>query len=529
MTQTPTRPASRSVRPNVHDPKGRGGIHRTLTVNSASNTLRYVVSLAIAFFLTPFVVRALGDDGYGVWVVILSFVGYASILEFGIQPAVVRMVGQHRGTGDREKLQELLSAAMALLAGIGVVATLLVVFVVDPVVSARFANSSVAPHFDLLFLVVGADVLIGFLGYLFSGILFGRQLYGVRNLLDIVAWLINAAVVMLFIDRGGIVLLAVAKAGMDCFTLIGSVLLCRRYIPGLRLGMTRPTAASVRELLGFGGKIFVSATATRIAVNTQPVIISFQESAAATAFYAIPNRLANYTREIVWALSTGFMPMFSELQGRSEVAVIRTVYYAYSRYILFLFFPMIACLFVYGRGFIALWIGQDYALEGGHTLMVLTAAALMDGLQPLMWRLFMGIGELDFLVAVRTLMSGATIALSLLLIRPFGIEGVAYSVLITAVASQLVSFGFVSRYLQATPGQLFARVVLPPLLVGSMYCALLVALSKWLGQESYRALVQAIGLSVGAYLPMTYLSLRGEERRGLVAFLSRRFALWSRR
>ena len=71
-------------------------VHRRLTLNSISNVARFIFLMVVAFFLTPFIVRVLGDSIYGFWVLLMSILGYASILEMGVQPAVVKLVGQHR-------------------------------------------------------------------------------------------------------------------------------------------------------------------------------------------------------------------------------------------------------------------------------------------------------------------------------------------------------------------------------------------------------------------------------------------------
>lgn len=508
-----------------------GGLHRRLALNSFSNVSRFVVFLGGALLLTPFVVRTLGDAAYGFWVVLLSFVGYAGILELGVQPAVIKLVGQHRGNPDRERLEELITAALVFFAAAGLLASLLVAFVLPPLVPHLVKDHQGLGELRALFALIAADVLILFLNYVFAGILYGWQLYHGKNLIDIAAWVINALLLVAFLQHGGLLLLAASKTATDLLALLATVLLCRRALPGVRFSWGRVGRGSFGALLGFGGKLFASATSKRISNYAQPLILSSQISAAATAFFSIPARLVDYAQQIAWALSTGFMPMFSELDGRNESEFLRSIYLRYSRYILLLTLPILVLILVYGPDFIARWIGPEYAARGRDALYILAAAVLIEGLQPLIWRLFTGVGRVNFLVAVSAAASLLSIALGLLWVGPLGIAGVALGVLVTTAASQVLLFGYASRYLGLSPLRQVREVQGRPLLVGALHFALAWALARALGADTYRVMALGALLSLIGYAPAAFLSLRPAERSKLLELARsalRRLRRWRR-
>jgi O-antigen/teichoic acid export membrane protein len=497
--------------------RGAGGsLHRRLALNSASNVSRFVVFLGGAFLLTPFVVRTLGDAAYGFWVVLLSFVGYAGILELGVQPAVIKLVGQHRGHPDPRKLEELISAALLFFFAVGLLAALLVAFALPPLMPHLVKDHQGFGELRLLFAVVAADVLILFLNYVFAGVLYGWQLYHGKNLIDIAAWIMNALLLVTFLKHGGLLLLAVSKAGTDLLALLATIALCRRTLPEVRLTHGRVGRRSMEELIRFGSKLFASATSKRISNYAQPLIISSQISAAATAFFSIPVRLVDYAQQIAWALSTGFMPMFSELDGRNEREALRSIYMRYSRYILLLTLPILVLIFIYGPGFIARWIGPEYGVRGRDALYLLTAAALLEGLQPLIWRLFTGVGRLNLLVAVSAAASLMSVALGLLWVGRLGIAGVALGVLLMTAASQVVFFWHTSRYLSLSLLAQLREIQGRPLLVGGIYFALTYGIARFLGTGTYPIMTLGTVLSLIGYAPLAYISLRASERRTLL-------------
>ena len=59
-------------------------VNRRIALNTSTNLLKYGSQVIIAFVMTPFIIQSVGNSFYGMWMVILSFAGYAAILEFGV-------------------------------------------------------------------------------------------------------------------------------------------------------------------------------------------------------------------------------------------------------------------------------------------------------------------------------------------------------------------------------------------------------------------------------------------------------------
>ncbi|MCX5737716.1 MAG: polysaccharide biosynthesis protein, partial [Proteobacteria bacterium] len=55
--------------------------------NLATNWVGYGTNVAVAFFLTPFIVHSLGDIRYGIWSLVMSLVGYLGLADMGVRPS----------------------------------------------------------------------------------------------------------------------------------------------------------------------------------------------------------------------------------------------------------------------------------------------------------------------------------------------------------------------------------------------------------------------------------------------------------
>jgi len=498
-------------------------LHRRLILNTGSNVIRHVVTMAVMLFLTPFIIRTLGDSLYGFWILVMSFIGYASLLEMSVQPAVVKMVAQYGAIDDSEKLEELISAAGSYFLGVGVVAGIFLI-AVAPIIVANISDLDGLTHTRYLFLGIALDAVILYMNYLFTGILYGRQKYHLKNIIDISGLLLSAALILRFLPSGGLLAIIAAKLVTDVCVVTASAFAAKRVLPGLHIRPGALRRRSFAELFSFGGRIFISGMTTRVATLAQPLIISTAINAAATAFYAIPVRLCDYTRQLTWTLTTAFMPMFSELESRKERDTIRKIYLSYTRYIFLALLAMAVLLFVYGGPFIGLWIGAEYLERGRIVLYLLVGTLFVESFQPLLWRFFIGVSELNVLVKVSAISSLTVVALGAVLARFFNIAGVAFSVLAGAVIAQSIYALHACRYLEVSPFAMFLQVHARPLLASALFYGFTVLLEARLGSESYLPMIfgSCAGLIVYAGLAWSLALTGGERTRVYKKFARRR-------
>src|SRR5438045_7702663 len=74
------------------------------------------------YFLTPFTIHKLGDDGYGTWNLINAITGYLGLLMLGVPMASVRYFAQHVAAGDEQALNKAVGSCAPLYLCLGLIA-----------------------------------------------------------------------------------------------------------------------------------------------------------------------------------------------------------------------------------------------------------------------------------------------------------------------------------------------------------------------------------------------------------------------
>src|SRR5437870_2424255 len=120
MTSSPAGPQGLSAPASLREAVLTDATHRShhsrVVRNVLSNWGAFVFAALVSFFLSPFLVRSLGDARYGVWVLLVSIVGYLGLLDLGVRGAVTRYVARFHAAREHDSANRVASTALAVFA-----------------------------------------------------------------------------------------------------------------------------------------------------------------------------------------------------------------------------------------------------------------------------------------------------------------------------------------------------------------------------------------------------------------------------
>ena len=86
----------------------------SLARNVASSWAVTASGVAYALFITPVVVKALGQEQYGVWSFLNGLTGYSSLLYLGVGSALVKYIATYSASHDQAAINRLTSVAVTI-------------------------------------------------------------------------------------------------------------------------------------------------------------------------------------------------------------------------------------------------------------------------------------------------------------------------------------------------------------------------------------------------------------------------------
>ena len=87
--------------------------------NIGSNWVLILLTIAVTYVLTPFIIDTLGTEGYGTWTLITSMTGYISLMALGVPMACVRYLAQDVAEGNARKINQTIGSCAGLYLLIG--------------------------------------------------------------------------------------------------------------------------------------------------------------------------------------------------------------------------------------------------------------------------------------------------------------------------------------------------------------------------------------------------------------------------
>lgn len=415
---------------------------RRLLAGSALQGLHTLIEGLVGLLMLPFLISELGDRGYGMWILVMSVVGYLGFLNFGLGSAVQRTLSQQFARKDEEGASATLSTALALfcaaaLAGIVVTAVIAWAgrhFVDDP---------SEATTFSVVVLAMGLRVALGFPSLAFVGVIFARLRHDVRSLINIAT--VGTRTVLIFAlvrGEGGIVPLALISAVVDLAGVAATIAYGRALAPNCVVDPRRFQRATAAELLSYGGFAFLNWIADRLRFSVDNFVISGFLGLAHVTAYNVPVRLVTEANNLMVTLLGNLTPVFAARQASADLGRLRDDFLLATELSTFLGLFMASGLAVFGGDFIRLWVGE--ARPGTDAVLwALSAMTALATTQTPSVGLLYAINRHRFF-AMLTLAEGAlNLVLSLALVRPFGIAGVALGTVLPMVATKLL---FQPRY-----------------------------------------------------------------------------------
>jgi O-antigen/teichoic acid export membrane protein len=395
--------------------------------------------MAVAFFLSPFLVHRLGNVSYGVWVLAMSSVSYFGLLDLGLRNSVTMFVSKGHATGDHEGASEVLSAALWVRIQLGALVMLLcggfaVIFPLMFKVPPALASDA-----RVVVLLMGLNFAIYMSIGVFGGVLSALNRYDLYTLV-VLAQLTLRVIGIVWVLNTGYGIVAIACCELFSAT-VGNILfvyVARRIYPQLTIRLKRPKWEILKKIWSYSVYVFLVMVAIQLIYQTDNLVVGAFVSASAVTFYSIGNSLCRYTQQLIGAMTATFTPAASTYDATGDASSLRALYYNGTRATMAISLPILVTLIFRGDNFIGVWMGPQYSRTSGTVLAILATALLFALPNTPASSIAFGV-EKHKKVAMWTVGEAiANLTLSISLALKFGLYGVAIGTLVPSLVVNLI-------------------------------------------------------------------------------------------
>lgn len=429
--------------------------------------LHLLATFLSMMIMTPVVVNTLGPEAYGLWVLIGSVIGYSTLLDFGLNTAVAKYTAEYTALGQPQMVNRLASIALVMYrrVAIGLLIVIAILAAIGPaLVDVR--DTLVWPVRAAL-LLMGCNAAISLVAGVFGNIIYGLQrvdLWKACGLAHVIVFALLTAVLLWW----GFGLIGMAVASL-CATavLFGAYRFCL-WIVGHRFVTSTDgvNTAFRREVSLYSGRTVVLGLTSRILYSTDAIVIGLVLGASAVGPYDIAYKICFLMTYLFSVISTSLFPRFSQLYALGNLEGTRRLFLRVTWISLAIITPLILVVAYIGKAFISFWVGSGNFV-GWPTLLVLLAMSFIHAIGTPVGLMLQAIGRNKILVYSEMANAALNLGLSLLLVRRYGVVGVALGTLIAhALTSTWLMPLVASRYIKLSVRQYLRESIMPPILVG---------------------------------------------------------------
>lgn len=452
-----------------------------------AQALLQVILVIQELLLVPLFLRAWGSEGYGRWLSIIAIVSYVSLLDLGGQSYIANLLAIERVREDDRAFQRVLSESVSLYIVIVTGALAIILLLLSTLPNSTLLSSHVSLGINEGWVVglMAAAYLIAIPSGVYVKVYQSSGLFPRGTMIG------NS---MRILGLGLLVLLLYARVTPPVYAagfLLTGILTplvilwdTRRRIAasrGVRIGL----AEARRGMSHLGGSIHFWLISLGQAIKRQGVLLILASFASpvAVAVYVTHRLLSNSAGYVATVLHAPLWPELTFLWAEKRYATLERVVSLTIKLVVFLGGASALLFWVGGSTVYPSWTGRHLEFEPLLLAILMIQGVIVAGYSSSSWVL-MSTNHHKVLGVSYIANAALTVGLSVLLVKPFGVQGVAFAALSGEIVFGLSIFPVLTSSLLRMPvskiyGAFFAALIALVPLAGAAGVALAYGEGWW--------------------------------------------------
>ena len=403
--------------------------------------LNIIVSSVTNLLLVPIYIYYLGDENYGLWLIVLTLISYLGFSHLGIGQSISNFVARSNANQDYASIETGVSTAFWLYFAIVTPLIILITIVINAGFMASLIDSS-----SNLASVVEPVVLVSSILFLFKLPLtvFGASLRALNliyleQLLSLIFTIIQFLCILLTLYLGyGLISLSLVYGTTGIILGVATLICLKKNTPNLTISIRHFSPDLASALIKPGGYFFLLQIAGALIAGLDNIVIGKFLGVKEVVPFAVAMKLCFLCMSVMSVITSNLLPSITHAFSQSDSHELRRIYFV----LLKLCFGMGSLIFLnmmaVGPDFIIFWVGNDSYIGELGFYLILTHLMINTVLWPAD-AIIVGTSR-HRLYALTTVFEGLlNLSLSIYLVQFWGVAGV---ILATILARGGVSFWY---------------------------------------------------------------------------------------
>ena len=481
------------------------------------------IQIAISFFMMPFLISSFGESDYGLWSLVATFMGYYGLLDLGFSSAVSRFVARTIGSSNLEERKRITSTSFYIFLILGVFAFLATIlftmfagfFVKDP---------EQLQLFRFILIIMGATVSSSFPFKMFFGVLSSNLRHDLSRGLNIIQSIVNTVLIVYVVKSGyGVLGVAIVTASTSFIFSFALVFLAYHVEKSMSIKPRYFKMEQVRSLFGYGVFSFIGKVANMLKYSVDNFVIARFVGLAGVTHYAVALRLVEYFISFITSALGLTSPLYSQEEGKNDFDSILSKFLLTTKISNFIAFFAGIMILLYAKLFLQRWMGPAFA-DSYYLLVILMIPAIFGMCQIQIFNVLYAISRHRVVAAISVFEGVTNLIGSLILVRRYGLYGVALGTLIPMLITTLIMYPlYLCKVLNYSPLKYYGSLLANLSICTGILLVIWMPIRQWIRPEYGSMFMLAFIHSILFWGIAFFLGLKKEQRKYLIATVKARY------
>ena len=453
-------------------------VKRTVARNMLWNWGGIAAHMLAGFIVAPFLVRQLGETGYGLWVLIASLTGYFDLLDLGLRGSLGRNIAFHKAKNDDVGVKRVISTGMGLLLfGSGMV--LLATLAAQTFFFSLFdVPADVQPHVRLALWLIGINLACIFPNSVFDAVLWANQRFDWMNGIDIPTILLRVGLTFALVgnDANSLVILGAITLGITVLNGLVKLAVCFRLESAMGFRANFLSFKTAMGLFDFGVWCFLLSVARVVGANLAPFLIGSFLAVSLVTPYSVAARLVQYIGSLLMSFTGVLTPLATAYHAEEKHNEQKTLFIQGGKACTSVSLLFICFFLLMGKAFLWLWMQKElpYASE---ILAILLIGKFLPMSQWVTYGMVMGMNKHRMWAIMSLVEVGLGAGFACWLAPKYGLLGMAMAVSIPSFFCRgIIQIVYACRLLNVSVWKYLYNVYVPPTAIMILPIAVLLGL-----------------------------------------------------
>jgi O-antigen/teichoic acid export membrane protein len=414
------------------------------------SVLDYVSQPAMMILAAPVLLRTLGVQQYGTWMLVNSIAATAAGLGGGFGDGATKYVSMYRGNADRHGAVRSLMAVLVVNCAFGALSALVLIVCAPWLIGHVFTIEASLRETGIVALRISAVLLVvRFAEAVFTSAVRGCERYRPMVLISVFArTMVIASAVVLAIKGYGLVPILWSTLILGIGSMVGQWYLAHTVLQASGLWRRVAISEGVREVFSFGAYTWLKSTLGVLIGYGDRLLVAGMLGTGPLAFYSLCNQLTQPIHALIGSAFNFIFPNFSALSASGRWLETRRNYRIAAGVAAAMVITICLIMIVGADLILRLWLGAAFATQYRNLLVAMIIGTGLLALTVVPHYAALAFGRSRALVLVNLAAGVMSMGCGYLLIQRFGLIGAGVAKIVVGVVF-LSLFNIVRRALKA--------------------------------------------------------------------------------